>query len=105
MPPCDMEYARDEKEIFSFHPQFNLKQLKCILCESDLKVTDEVEVSVSEVKWANLECISCKNKYPVVLGIPILMPSEAYVSVKKHKIEDNLVKKDRPKSIHKYKHT
>lgn len=70
-----------------------LKLVKCIFCEGSLELLNSTHASDIEIEWGTIKCTSCKKKYPIVSGIPVLMDPEAHLDVKMHKIEDNIVKK------------
>ena len=56
-----------------------LELLRCPLCGENLKSSKIIEEVQRELEWGTIECLGCSTKYPVVFGIPIMMPPNSKV--------------------------
>ena len=67
-----------------------LKVLHCNLCGGKIKESYIFNTSELEIEWGTLKCTDCRNKFPIVFGIPIMMPPDNFVDIKRNKLFDNI---------------
>jgi uncharacterized protein YbaR (Trm112 family)/SAM-dependent methyltransferase len=58
-----------------------LDHLSCPFCEGNIKIRKELQQEDSALLYGVLSCVECNSHYPIVEGIPIMMPPERRLGV------------------------